>query len=194
MSPEPPLVFETERLAIRKATIEHVAMFFDLWNDPRVMANVGFPHGLRMTREQIQLLIEQQSAAEFDRLLVIGLKMTDEAIGECKLGAPDAEGIAETDVKLLPRFWGHRYGVETKRGLVNYLFTHTNCDCVQATPNVGNIASIKMQEAVGCIRVDESTVHFPESMRAFTTPVHVYVYWVYRQNWETAITVNEKNL
>lgn len=184
MSTDLAMVFETARLVIRKATVADVDMYHELWNDPRVMINVGFPQGLRMTREQIEEQMQRQSASEFNRSLVVELKTTGEAIGECKLGPPDEGSVAETDIKLLPAFWGHKYGVETKRGLVSYLFSHTNCDCVQATPNVGNIASIKMQEAVGAVRVDEGTYHFPESMRAFTTPVHHYVYRVYRKDWE----------
>jgi RimJ/RimL family protein N-acetyltransferase len=74
--------------------------------------------------------------------------------------------------------------VEIKRGLLDYLFTHTDCDAVQATPNVNNIASIKMQEAVGGERVGEEVYQFPESMRDFTTPVHHYIYRVYRRTWE----------
>jgi ribosomal-protein-alanine N-acetyltransferase len=184
MSLESTKVFETERLVIRTAMVDDVDMYYELWNEPRVMENVGFPQGLGIARERIEHLIRKRSESEYDRLLVAELKRTGQSIGECKLGWPDEEGIAETDVKLLPAFWGHKYGVEIKRGLVGYLFSHTNCDSVQATPNVGNIASIKMQEAVGAVRVDEDVYHFPESMRDFTTPVHHYVYRVYRVDWE----------
>ena len=91
------------------------------------------------------------------------IKSTGQAIGECKLHWPDREGIAATDVKLLPEFWGNKYGVEVKRGLLDYLFTHTECLAVDASPNVGNLASIKMQEAVGGVCVGESIYEFPES-------------------------------
>lgn len=184
MSLESTRVFETERLVVRTATVDDVDTYYELWNEPRVMENVGFPQGLRITRAQIEDLIGKQSGSEYDRLLVAELKRTGQVIGECKLGWPNEEGIAETDVKLLLAFWGHKYGVEIKRGLVDYMFRHTDCDSVQATPNVGNIASIKMQEAVGGVRVDEDVYHFPESMREFTTPVHHYVYRVYRVDWE----------
>ncbi len=100
------------------------------------------------------------------------------------MGLPDEDGISETDVKLLPDHWGNKYGVEVKRGLVAHLFAHTNCRAVQATPNVNNIASIKMQEAVGGVREGEAVYEFPDSMRAFTTPVHHYIYRVYRSTWE----------
>lgn len=65
-----------------------------------------------------------------------------------------------------------------------YQFTHTDCYAVQATPNVENIASINMQEAIGGVRIGEDAYQFPESMRDCTTPVHHYIYRVYRADWE----------
>lgn len=184
MSSLPNVVFETQRLVVRLGSVDDVDLYYDLWTDPRVMSNAGFPFGLRTTRAEIRERLQHQGNCEFDSLLVIRLKATGEAVGECKLGRPDEQGIAETDVKLLPAFWGHRYGVETKRGLVAYLFEHTDCDAVQATPRVDNAASIKMQEAVGGVRVGEAVYEFPESMRDFTAPVHHYIYRVYRSSWE----------
>jgi len=118
--------------------------------------------------------------------LVVNLRESGCAIGECKLGWPNDEGISTTNVKLLPVYWGHKYGVEIKQALLDYLFTHTPCMVVEATPNVKNIASIKMQEAVGGERVGEITFQAPESRRSFRTPVHAYIYQVTRETWERA--------
>jgi hypothetical protein len=49
---------------------------------------------------------------------------------------------------------------------------------------VANVASIKMIEAAGGVRVGEAVYEFPESMRDYTTPVHYYVYRVHREGWE----------
>jgi len=181
------MIFTTTRLRIRKAlpTGEDTEMYFRLWTDGRVMANVGFPNGLRLTREKIHQMLESQGQSEYDRLLVIERQTDGLRVGECKLGKPDGNGISETDVKLLPEFWGHSYGLEVKRGLLDYLFTHTDCHTVQATPNINNLPSIRMQEAVAGERIRESVYEFPESMRDYTQPVHHYVYQVTRQAWET---------
>jgi [ribosomal protein S5]-alanine N-acetyltransferase len=178
------MVFETERLVIRPATEQDVDLLYELWTDPRVMAAVGFPHGLRITRQEIASRLQRPLESEFGRLLVVESKASGQAIGQCVMHAPNEQGIAATDVKLLPACWGHKYGVEVKRGLVSHLFTHTPCLAVEATPNVANVASIKMQEAVGGIRVGEEVYEFPESMRDDTTPVHHYIYRVYRKDWE----------
>jgi RimJ/RimL family protein N-acetyltransferase len=139
---------------------------------------------LLITRDDILKRIVKQVGSEFERLLVVVLKASGRALGECMMHGPDEKGIARTDVKLLPVFWGKGYGVEVKRGLLDHLFEHTDCVAVEATPNVGNAASIRMQEAVGGVRIGEAVCEFPESMRNFTTPVHHYIYRVERRSWK----------
>ena len=193
MSPDHRLVFETERLIVRTATVEDVDLIYALWTNPQVMKNVGFPQGLRTTRSELKERLSKQGMTEFESLLVVELKATGQAIGQCKLSCADEEGIAEPDIKLMPEFWGHKYGVEAWRELVAYQFTHTDCDAVHATPNVENIASIKMQEAIGGVRIGEDVCQFPESMRDYTTPVHYYIYRVCRADWEPAATADRSS-
>ena len=178
------LVFETERLRIRTATITDVELFYSLWASPDVMANVGFPQGLRITRAELHDRLSGQGEGAFDQLLVVELGQSGRAIGECYLHRPNDAGIAEADVKLLPAFWGRGYGSEVWRALVFYQFTHTKCQVVQGTPNVKNVASIKMQEGAGAVRVGEGVCQFPKSMSDYTTPVHHYVYQIRREDWE----------
>jgi [ribosomal protein S5]-alanine N-acetyltransferase len=178
------IIFETERLLVRKATLADVEIFYALWTNPQVMVNVGFPQGLQITRAEIAQKIGEQGDGAYNGRLVVMLKATGEKLGEAALHPPDDEGIAETDVKLLPEYWGHKYGVEVKRGLVNYLFSHTDCQAVQATPNVNNVASIKMQEAVGGVRVGEKVYKFPDHMHDYTQPVKAFIYHVRREDWE----------
>lgn len=178
-------VFETERLVIRRAEAvdEDVDFFLRLWNDPRVMKFVGFPYGLEINREEVRKVLEKPSQAGLDARLVVVRKADGALIGECKLGEPDEEGLSETDVKLLPEYWGNGYGIEIKHGLLKYLFTRTDCKVVQATPNVENKASIRMQEAVGGVRTGEGIFEFPPEKADRRTAVHYYEYKVYREEW-----------
>jgi RimJ/RimL family protein N-acetyltransferase len=81
-----------------------------------------------------------------------------------------------------PIFGASATELRVKRALLDHLFTTPIARVVQATPNVENLASIKMQEAVGGLRVAEETFQFPESMRSRnTTPVHHYIYHVARE-------------
>jgi len=180
------MIFETRRLSIRQATAsdKDVDLFYSLWTNPKVMTLVGYPYGLRITRDDIRARIEKEDTTEYNKKLIVELKEGDQRIGECKLGLPNDEGISETDVKLLPEFWGQGYGTELKRGLVDYLFRHTDCRIVQGTPNKKNIASQKMQAAVGGKIVSETVYRFPENMRDYTCDVPHYIYHVYRSDWE----------
>ena len=180
------MVFETLRLIIRKATLSDADIdhLYNIWTEPRVMTMVGYPQGLRITRDDIRKGLVARSGSEFDCYLIVVLKKTGQLLGECKLGHPDGKGVSGTDVKLLPAFWGNKYGVEVKQGLLDYLFTHTDCRMVRATPNKNNIASQKMQKAVGGKRVGESIYRFPEKMRAYTCDVPHYIYQVSREDWE----------
>jgi len=168
---------------VKTATEEDTDVFYALWTDPRVMTNVGFPQGLPVTQDELKKTLSGQKGSEFERLLVVQLKATCQIIGECKLSRPDNDGVAQPDVKLIPEFWGHKYGVEIWRGLVDYQFTHSDCSVVQATPNIENAASIKMQEAVGHMRIGEAVHIFPEHMQSYTTPVHHHIYRLNRADW-----------
>jgi RimJ/RimL family protein N-acetyltransferase len=189
------MIFDTERLIIRKAnpTDEDVNLLYNLWTNPNVMRFVGFPYGLRITKEEIKnnARMADENDSEFDKYLIVELKETGALIGECKLGFPNDEGISQTDVKLDPKFWGNGYGTEVKRGLVDYLFTHTDCNIIQATPNKKNIASQRMQEDVGGIKVDEAIYRFPKEMRDYTEDVECFVYHVYRETWEKRFNSSE---
>ncbi len=186
------VVFETKRLRIRVAHENDVDLVYSLWTHPDVMKFVGFPNGLRTSRDEVLARIAACEQAPFACLLIVEEKETAVSaslstgvfIGQCLMHNPNDEGIAITDVKLLPEFWGNKYGVEIKRGLVDYLFTHTDCAAVEGSPNVKNVASIKMQEAVGGVRIREHVYNFPESMRDFTTPVHSIIYHVKRKAWQ----------
>lgn len=185
MSPIRKTVFDTDRLTIRLAMAADADFFYQVWTDPQVMVHVGFPQGLLITRAEIQGRLAAAGTSAFDRLLVIDLKSTGQSIGECYMQLPNADGIASTDVKLLPAFWGRKYGLEVKRGLLDYIFTHTDAIAIEATPNVDNLASIKMQEATGGKRVGESVYQFPPAMHSYTTPVHSYTYRVTRADWQS---------
>lgn len=178
-------VFETERLRVRKAeqTDEDINFFFILYTNPEVMKFVGFPYGLKISKEEITESISAQDISEFDQALLIISKADNKLLGECKLGKPDKDGISETDVKFLPEYWNKGYGKEIKAGLVEYLFRNTDCTGVKATPNKKNIASQKMQESVGAKRICEGKTIFPENMKEFTTDVEYYEYIVNKQEW-----------
>ncbi len=179
------MIFETERLRIRLADqIEKdIEFFLVLWNHPEVMTSVGLPEGLGISRPEIMTALEHDRSDPLDKHLVAELKTDGTVIGEANLGKPSERGVSETDVKLLPEFWEEGYGTEIKQGLVDYLFTHTTCNVVRATPNKDNIPSQRMQQKVGAQRVGEGVFLFDDEMCVQTIDVQFYVYELTRDRW-----------
>ena len=183
-------ILSSTRLTIRRArpNRQDISLLFELWSAPEVMRNVGFPSGLRTSPELIASQLRKQKSGEFNCVLVVMARRTTELVGQCKLGSPDASGVAHTDIKLLPRHWGIGYGKEIKLTLLEYLFTHTTCQQVRATPNKDNIASIRLQESVGGRQTGEGVHRFPESMKAYTNEVAFLEYTVFRDDWVKSLS------
>jgi RimJ/RimL family protein N-acetyltransferase len=107
------------------------------------------------------------------------------------LGTPDSFGVCEPDIKLAPPFWERGYGRELWAALVDRLFLESSCAIVRGTPNIANMASIRMQESAGMRRVGGGTLEFPDSMKPFTEPVPYALYEITREEWERrALEVN----
>ena len=179
-----PVLFETPRLRVRVASEGDAEVFYALWTDPQVMVHVGFPKGLRVTRDEIRARLREPRDSELDALLVIEERDSLEPIGECMVHRPDEQGVARVDAKLLPRFWGHRYGIEVARGLFGYAFARTKCVAVQTTPGINNVPSVRIQESLCCVRLGRGVHFFPQSMRDHTEPVHHYIYYLRRDDWQ----------
>ena len=186
---EKEMFIQTNRLTIRKAKESDSSLIWSLWTDPRVMADVGYPEGLRINEVEIKERIGREGREKtlLESLLIVDLRNEKISIGQCFMLRPNDKGVSSTDIKLLPKYWGRGYGLEVKRGLLDTLFTSTECLAVEATPNVNNLASIRLQESVGGIRVGEEIHEFPESMADFTRPVHCYIYRVNRPDWEAGV-------
>ncbi|MBC8479466.1 MAG: GNAT family N-acetyltransferase [FCB group bacterium] len=178
-----PPVFVTDRLTVRIAQARDAALFLDLWNNPKVMSFVGFPHGLNLSSEQVIQRLTRSKKTVFDRNLVICTNLDSQSIGECKLSQPDPESIVRPDVKLLPEFWGCGFGKETWQAAVDYQFRHTDCETVEGSPNIHNHASIRMQESAGAKRMGKAVFHFPDDMPVQTVSVTHYIYQISRNDW-----------
>ena len=176
-------VFETARLIIRRGDPNDVEFIRELWNDPLVMKYVGFPEGLGMSREEVADRFSAETGELFDRILIITMK-DGIRIGNTKIGRINEKGITETDMKIIPAYWGKGYGKEAKKGLCDFIFTHTDAEIVQATPNRENIASIRMQEYAGAKPVDEGIFSFHQKMKMKTCPVPYILYQLNRKDWE----------
>ena len=175
---------KTDVILIRKVRrSKDDALFISmLWRNRDVMKFVGFPEGIKESPENIIRITKERIKKGAEHHLIIERK--GKSIGEALIRYDKKDKFAETDVKLLPKYQGRGYGIEVKRVLLIWIFKNTDARGVKATPNVKNIASIRMQEGVGGKRIKRIRYEFPKNMSSFTIPVESYLYIVYRRNWE----------
>ncbi|MGE3063793.1 MAG: GNAT family N-acetyltransferase [bacterium] len=174
---------KTKHLVLRKVKPKRCDAEFisELWKNKSVMKFVGFPKGIKETPEKIVQITRERIKNRREHHLII--EKSGCSIGEALIRYDEKSEFAETDVKLMPKFQGNGYGGEVKMTLLEWIFKNTDAEGVKATPNVKNIASIKMQERVGGKRIKKIHYEFPKSMSSYTTPVDSYLYIVYRKDW-----------
>jgi len=173
----------TLRLGLRHARERDASFVHALWTSSDVMRFVGFPNGLAITIDEIKTTIERGLDSEFGSLLIASLLETNQVIGQCKIGTPDAEGICEPDIKLKPEYWGNGYGRELWPAMIDYAFAHSAAKIVQGTPNRANAASVRMQLGAGMIQVDEGVFANHPSPHPGAIPVPYYKLQITREQW-----------
>ena len=173
----------THRLCIRIAQPADAEFIHTLWTMPDVMRFVGFPEGLAISVNEVREGIKRDPDSEFGSRLIVELRSTQVPIGQCKVGAPEAAGICEPDIKLSPEFWGNGYGRELWAAMIGYAFQNSTADIVQGTPNRANIASVRMQLGSGMIQVDEGVFENLSSPHPGAVPVPYFKLQITREQW-----------
>ncbi|MDP2859906.1 MAG: GNAT family N-acetyltransferase, partial [Bacillota bacterium] len=109
------LVLETNRLALRRLSVDDAEFILELLNDPSFVRYIG-DRGVR-TKDDARRSIQTGPMESYERfgfgLYLVELKETGEPIGIC--GLLKRESLQEVDVgfALLPRFWSKGYAVES---------------------------------------------------------------------------------
>ncbi len=178
-----PYFLRTRRLGIRIAHPADARFVHGLWTSPDVMHFVGFPEGLAVTINDVREGIESDPNSEFGSRLIVELLTNRVSIGQCKIGAPDTEGVCEPDIKLKPECWGNGYGKELWAAMIDYAFAHSSADIVQGTPNRANTASVRMQRDAGMIQVDKGVFANHPSPHPGAVPVPYYKLQITRERW-----------
>jgi len=177
------MIFQTKRLKVRKAETSDADFYLRLWNNGIVMKMVGFPNGLKTTKEKIRKQIEDHPNHEFDQTLVVIEKDSGKRIGECKLGLPNDDGISCPDFKFFPEYWGKGFGKELINGLCKYTFSHTRALILETSPNVNNLASQKLVQSAGARKIRKFVYQFPQHMQHYTEDVHGLIYHIHKKDW-----------
>ena len=156
-------VLDSDRLVLRRLTLDDAAFAFTLVNDPSFIRFIG-DKGVR-TIEDAQQYLREGPLASYERhgfgLWLVSLKVEGTPIGIC--GLLKRETLPDVDVgyALLPAFWSRGYAAEAASACVEYGRARLGLARIVAITQADNVASIRVLEKLG-LRF-ERTVRFGET-------------------------------
>ena len=140
------MIFNTERLIIRKLNFEDADLFYELMSNPNVMDPI--PQKV-FTREEsdftLEKLIEFEKRGADKKIWCLTEKDDDSFIGFGGLLKND-NNEDEIAYRIIERYWGKGYGKEIAKGLIDYSFENLNCEKITADVNIENLKSVKILE------------------------------------------------
>jgi len=140
------MIFETNRLCVRKLRIEDFDAFHEMQSNINVMQYVrGIAMTLEDNKEELPKLIDFYSKPHND-FWIYAIERKEDAtfVGTVAL-VKDNENNDEIGYRLLQEYWGFGYGFEIVKGLVNYC-KKIRLPKVIAYVAIKNVASTKIIE------------------------------------------------
>jgi RimJ/RimL family protein N-acetyltransferase len=145
------IVLSTERLLIKRITLENAPFLLELMNDKDWISNIG-DRGIR-TIQDAEVYITAKFLKSYKEqgfgFYGIVLKETSEMIGTA--GLINREGLDHVDVGygMLPAFRGKGYAFEATKAVYDYGYEVLGLDKIVAIVHPNNKGSIKLLEKLG---------------------------------------------
>ena len=153
------LVFETQRLLLRKFTIEDAELILELNADPEVTRFTHDPiKDLKLAKEVLESSILPQYALNNYGRWAVQLKEDLSFIGWCGLKYRTELKEVDLGYRFKKRFWGHGYATEAAWSCIRYGFETLNLQRIVGRAEPGNEASLRVLEKCGMIYIGEEMV------------------------------------
>ncbi|KEO84558.1 GNAT family N-acetyltransferase [Tumebacillus flagellatus] len=144
-------ILETERLILRRQTVEDAAFMLELWNDPSWIQNIS-DFGVRTVEEARNRIasgaIEQYAKWGYGFYLT-ELKDGGIPIGICGFAKRDFLEDPDVGFAFLPRYWGKGYAYEAASAVMEYGKSVLGFTRIAAFTSEENEASGKLLEKLG---------------------------------------------
>lgn len=145
------IVIETERLILRKFTLDDATFMLELLNTPMWLRFIG-DRGVRTIEEAENYLSDGniKSYQEYGfGFYVVVIKGTNESIGIC--GIKKREELVDIDIGFgfLPQFIGKGYGYEAASATLDYALNFLKIKRIVAIVDPENVASISLIKKIG---------------------------------------------
>ena len=142
---------ETERLCMRRLTLDDADLMLAIWNDPAFIIHVG-DRGIRTIAEARENMSEGALKLYEDYgygPYRVALKSDDTAVGTC--GLFRRKGLEDTDIGygFLPEFCRRGYAYESARAVLEHARADIGLARIIAIVSPDNAASIGLTERLG---------------------------------------------
>ena len=142
---------ETERLTLRRLTLDDAPFVATLYNEPSFLANIG-DRGVR-NAEDAQRFLRDGPLAMYARhgfgLWHVSRRADGVAIGTCGLLKRDTLPDVDIGYAYFPAFWGQGYAFEAVAGTLRHAVRAFGLRRVVGVVSQGNTASIRVLEKAG---------------------------------------------
>ena len=145
------IVLETERLVLRRLTIDDAEFILSLLNEPSFLRYIG-DKKVRNTGDA-QQYIHDGPIASYEQhgfgLYLVELRETHTPIGMC--GLLKRAELADVDIgfAFLPDFWRQGFAFEAAQAVMNYARQTLQLQRIVAITNPDNESSIKLLQRMG---------------------------------------------
>jgi len=145
------IVLETDRLVLRRLTLNDAPFIMELVNEPSFLRYIG-DRGVRSLQDARRYLLTGPIAS-YERfgfgLYLIFLKATGDAVGMCGLLKRDTLPDVDVGFALLPGYWRQGYAAEAAAAVLDYGRTRLGLKRIVAITSPDNVASIALLEKIG---------------------------------------------
>lgn len=145
------MVFETERLVLRRFTTGDTAFIVRLLNEPSFIENIA-DRGVR-TDDDARAYLLDGPLASYEKngfgLWLVLERATGEAIGMCGLIRRDVLDDVDVGYAFLPEHWGKGYAAEAVEGTLRHGVERCGLARIVAVVNPGNERSISLLRKLG---------------------------------------------
>jgi RimJ/RimL family protein N-acetyltransferase len=144
-------VLETDRLILRRISVDDAEFILELLNDPSFLANVG-DRGAR-TVADARAYIRKGPLVHYERhgfgLYLVVRKDDRVSLGICGLVKRDVLPDPDVGFAFLPRFWSKGYAFESASAVVAYGRSTLGLTRIVAVTKADNDASIRVLGKLG---------------------------------------------
>ena len=144
-------VLVTDRLSLRRLSIDDAGFILRLLNEPSFIQNIG-DKGVR-TIDDAGSYILNGPVASYEKfgfgLWLVEMKESGVSAGICGLLKRDVLEDVDLGYAFLPEFWSRGYALESASAVMSYATATLGLKRIVAVTNVDNQSSIRLLEKIG---------------------------------------------